>query len=300
MPLQQGRAGGKFPAPAASRALAWYTAVGDTPMRRLLPAVFCLLLLGIAATARADSPKTAGLSMTVRDRDGKPLVGVWLTLRPLGRVTMTDENGEAKFAGLLPGKYVVSLAPAGYFPVAALVTMMADSQGTYLLVLLEKTGPRPPPPPTEYLFTPPVPPGSGPVWRTAQEKVLREAVFRYLFSIQPPRYPTYYLSVQGFPWGQGAEGSKDPDAALLRRFRGSVPPVQSVSALPTGIKDWNNPTRHPWIIFRVSSFQWAGDTRVEVAAGSAQAGSLSTDNLSLTCALRNGWWEITGLTMISV
>ena len=270
-------------------------------MRCLLPTCCCVPLLCLAQLAQADPAATGGLSMRVRDGEGKPLVGVRLTLQPSGRVTMTDEKGAAVFVALPAGKYVVSLAPAGYHSVTTSITLIANPDNL-LALTLAKLGPPPPPPPPEYLVTPPVSPGSGRAWRAAQEIVLREAAFRHLFAVSPyaRRYSVYYLSVQGFPWGQGVQSSKDPDAVLLARFRGSTPPVQAVSALPVSGKDWNNPRRHPWIIFRVTSIHWTSDTSVEIDAGAAQAGYLSSDNSRLTCELRDGWWEITGITWVSV
>lgn len=155
--------------------------------------------------------------------------------------------------------------------------------------------------PPEYLLTPPVPPGSGPTWRAAQEEVLREAAFRYLFahSSNTRRLPVYYLSVGGFPWEQGAEGNKDPEAEFLARFRGCEPPVQAVSALPVSSKNWNNPVKHHWIIFRVSSIKWASDTKVKIACGSAQSGYKGSDNLYWDCILRDGRWRIIGVIEVS-
>lgn len=199
---------------------------------------FCLLLAAPSLFPGQAAPAaTESLAATVQYRGGKPLVGVWLTLQPSGRVTMTDSKGAARFAGLPPGAYTVSLAPPGYPSLAAPVTLAGPDNR--LDVTLEKSGAAttvfhsaagndfkltlPPVPltprPTEYLLTPPVPPGSGPAWRTSQENALREATFRYLFAAFPPDDTpvpkVYYLSVQGFPWEQGTEGSKDPNAAFL-------------------------------------------------------------------------------------
>ena len=292
----------------------------NLPMRRSFLLCFCLLV-SLAVMAQADPSATCSLSSTVRDRDGKPLAGVWLTLTPAGGLTMTDGKGAAVFRDLPPGSYTVSLAAAGYYPVASTVTLSAHAISS-IDFTLEKGGasnirihgtaggsdqiivppvPRPATPPPEYLLTPPVLPGSGPAWRMAQEDVLREAVFRYLFALSPytRRFPVYYLSVRGFPWEQGMKGSKDPDAAFLARFRGSKPPVQAVSAFPFGSKDWNNPVKSHWIIFRVSSIKWTSGTQLEISCGSAQSGYSSSDSLFLNCTLRHGKWEIIGITEVS-
>ncbi len=156
--------------------------------------------------------------------------------------------------------------------------------------------------PPEYLLTPPVPPGSGPAWRAAQEDVLQEAAFRYLFAHAPyaSRLPVYYLSVGGFPWEQGMDASRDPTPTFLAKFHGSQPPVQAVSVLPTRSEDWKNATTDHWIIFRGSSITWTDDTRIKIACGSARSGSISSDSLFLDCALRYGKWEIIGITEVSV
>lgn len=267
-------------------------------MRRLFP--FCLCLLGLAIIAQADPPATCSLSNTVRDRSGKPLVGVRLTLMPSGHIAMTDEKGAAVFRNLPPGPCTVSFAPVGYYPVAATVTLSASAMSS-IDFKLEKSGvsnirintpvggsyqiivpPVPPPaipPPPEYLLTPPVPPGSGPAWRAAQEDVLREAMFRYLIdnSNHQGSFSVCYLSV-GIGLGQ------DPTAALLKRLRGSSPPVQAASALRSGSKKWT--------AYRLAAFQWGDNAHVKIEATSSQSNVLSSVYLTLTCTLRNGWWVI--------
>ncbi len=290
-------------------------------MRCFPAAIFCCLLL-LAAPSQSDVPASGTLPVTVRDKNGMPLVGVWLTLHPLGRIVMTGGKGTAAFTSLPPGPYTVTLAPAGYYPLTLPITLAANAASS-LTCVLEKNGassvttqdaagqrflvtvppvPRLVNPPPEYLLTPPVPPGSGPAWRTAQEDALREATFRYLFKspFSPARhYRVVYLSLAYFPQSQGAEGMKDPPAAFLRRFDGSVPPVLPVSALPASSKDWDNQAKHHWIIYRVSAFHWANDSHVEIACGSAMSGFISTDSFYLNCTLKNGWWEITGATEVS-
>lgn len=290
---------------------------------RCLPAALFCPLLGFAAVSQADAPASITLPITVRDRNGTPLASVWLTLRPTGYIIITDGKGSATFRGLPPGKYTVNLAPAGYYPLSLPITLAANAKSS-LDFTLEKGGtssvrthdaaggsqtlfvppvPFPINPPPEYLLTPPVSPGSGPAWRTAQEDALREATFRYLFTAYPfsaaRHYRVVYLSLGYFPWGQGSEGSRDPDAAFLRRFQGNVPPAQPVSALPASSKDWENPAKHHWIIYRVSSFKWTNDAQVEVNCGSAMSGFGSSDSVYLTCTLKNGWWEITSITEVS-
>ena len=291
-------------------------------MRCLPAAVFCCLLLFLAAPSRSDVSASGTLPVTVRDRNGMPLVGVWLTLHPLGRIVMTDGKGAAAFAGLPPGPYTVSLAPTGYHPLTLPIALAADATSS-LTCVLEKNGtstvttqgaagehfvvtvppvPRPVNPPLEYLLTPPVPPGSGPAWRMAQEDALRETTFRYLFKSPfnaAQHYQVVYLSLAYFPQGQGAEGMKNPTAAFLKRFDGNVPRVLPVSALPASSKNWDNQAKHHWIIYRVSSFKWADDSHVEISCGSAMSGFISTDSFYLNCTLKNGWWTITGATEVS-
>ena len=290
-------------------------------MRCFPAAVFCCLLL-LAAPSRSDVSASGILPVKVRDRNGMPLVGVWLTLHPLGRIVMTDGKGAAAFTGLPPGPYTVSLAPTGYHSLTLPITFAADAVSS-LTCVLERNGtstvttqdaagnhffvtvppvPRSVNPPLEYLLTPPVLPGSGPAWRTTQEDALREATFRYLFKFpfsEARRYRVVYLSLDYFPWGQGTEEMKDPPVAFLKRFDGSVPLVLPVSALPTSSKDWDNQAKHHWIIYRVSAFYWADDSHVEIACGSAMSGFISTESLYLNCTLKNGWWTITGATEVS-
>ncbi len=147
-------------------------------MRCFPAAIFCCLLLLFAAVCYADAPASDTLPVTVRDKNGLPLVGVWLTLHPLGRIVMTDGKGAAAFKGLPPGPYTVSLAPAGYHFSTLPITLSANATSGMTFVL-EKSGastvtmqdtagrrtlitvplvPRPVnPPPSEYLLTPPVP-----------------------------------------------------------------------------------------------------------------------------------------------
>ena len=140
---------------------------------------------------------------------------------------------------------------------------------------------RPVNPPLEYLLTPPVPPGSGPVWRAAQEEVLREAMFRYLIdnTNRQEHFSVCYLSV-------GTGSGQDPEAALLMRLRGSQPPVQAASAFQSD--------RKKWTAYRVAAFQWQDDSHVKIEAVASQSNVFSSVYLTLTCTLRNGWWVITG------
>lgn len=288
-------------------------------MRCFPAALFCCLLLFGTTVSQADALASLTLPVTVRDGNGTPLVGVWLTLNPSGHIVMTDGKGTATFTGLPPGSYTVSLALAGYHPLPPPITLAANAASS-LTCVLEKSGastvttqdsagkhflitlppvPRPVNPPPEYLLTPPVPPGSGPAWRAAQEDALREGTFRYLFTTflfsASRHYHVVYLSLGYFPGGeQGNERGRDPDAAFLKRFQGSIPPVRPVSALPASSKDWNNQARHHWIIYRVTSFKWTSDSQVEIDCGSAMSGFISTDSVRLNCDLKNGWWEIVG------
>ena len=275
-------------------------------MRCFPIAALCLLLF--AFVARADTP--GSLPVTVRDRNGTPLVGVRLTLQPSARAVMTDRRGQATFTGVPPGSYIVSLAPLGYQPLSLPVTLTADAESSMGFVL-EKNGPasvatrsaagtdyrvivpgvpHPVNPPPEYLLTPPVPPGSGPAWRAAQEVTLREGMFRYLIDNarvllsqdKTKRFLTCYLSV-----GEG----KDPDPALLKCLQNPRLPVRPISAL--------RPRSRNWISFQVSAIHWTDGNNVKIEAGSSQFNVLSSVFLTYTLTLRNGWWEITGSMGIS-
>jgi len=286
-------------------------------MRCFPAAVFCCLLLFCIAPSQADAPASGTLLVTVHDRNRMPRAAIRLTLQPLGRTTTTNRNGAASFTALPPGSYTLSLAPPSYFPMSQPVTLAANASsgidfllspnGVVEITMHDATGRRgkfivppvlrPVNPPTEYLLTPPVPPGSGPAWRKAQEDTLMEATARYLFAVFPPEddwHPkVYYLAINGFPSDQEAEAEKDKayNAAFLKRFRNNRPPVKNVFSL-TQSKDWRKQGRHQWIVYGVGISRWISDTVVEVGAGKSQSGYPGGGGVYLTCTLRNGWWEI--------
>ncbi len=279
-------------------------------MRCFPAAVFCCLLLFYIAPSQADVPVSCTLPVTVRDRNGTPLVGVWFTLHLLGHIVMTDAKGTAAFTGLPPGPYTVSLAPVGYFPLTLPITLSVNAS-CRLVCVLEKNGasnittqdatgthyqitappvPRPVNPPPEYLLTPPVPPGSGPAWRTAQEDALREATFRYFIDDtrepfgqdKTKRFSVCYLSV---------EGGKDPSPALLERLQNTRLPVRPVSALSRRSRNWTS--------FQVSAFHWTDDNNLKIEAATSQSGVFSMVILTYTLTLHDGWWEIAGIMEFS-
>lgn len=78
--------------------------------------VFLFPILALAATAGAQEPQAA-IDGELLGRDGRPLAGVEVELRPDGRRTTTDSSGDFRFEGLEEGRYTLAFAVAGEEPV---------------------------------------------------------------------------------------------------------------------------------------------------------------------------------------
>lgn len=85
-------------------------------MRRLLIAVFVVLLAGLDASAQIASGTLTG---TVKDTQGAVLPGVTVTLAgvDITNTAVTDENGGFRFLRLAPGYYNVTVALQGFVTV---------------------------------------------------------------------------------------------------------------------------------------------------------------------------------------
>jgi len=111
--------------------------------------VALLLVLGFGAGQTTAAPSQASLRGTVHDSAGMPLAGAAVELRsagmrpaeaPLLRVE-TDSRGSFRFGQLPPGRYVISVRPAGQAAVAgAELTMEADDRALGLTVAAGEQG----------------------------------------------------------------------------------------------------------------------------------------------------------------